>query len=322
MITQLFIGIDVSKDTLDVSVTSGDSRFDSRSVTNDAKGFAELFEWLTKFGTLESWRMTLEATSAYHRAFVLWFAEKGVAVLVLNPKQARDLARGLGILRKNDATDAKVLAQCALMAWREPVPLPDVQQAELQELSRRMDVLTRQRASERKRLLRPGACEAFMESCRRLIEFLTQEIEQLEAAWNDVLAVCQDLKATHKVILSIPGVGQVTARVVISEMYVTPRERSVKQCVAYAGLAPQEQTSGTSVRRQTRTFKTGNKRLRTALYMGAVSSIRRDSGCRDLYTRIVGTGKAKKIALVAVMNKILRRIAAVAKRGTVWTPEP
>ncbi len=119
----LFIGVDVSKDTLDVAIYGPDGLLDSFKVSNDDKGFAQIHKRLSGKGSPESWHIALEATSAYHRAIVLWMAEIGVKVLVLNPKQARDLAKGLGVLRKSDHTDAIVLGQCAKMAWREPTAL-------------------------------------------------------------------------------------------------------------------------------------------------------------------------------------------------------
>jgi transposase len=273
----LFVGNDVSKDTLDISITFDGKRFETLVVSNDAKGFAQLWAWLLLRAAPAAWRINLEATSAYHRAVVEWFAARGVLILVLNPKQARDLAKGLGILRKNDRTDAKVLALCAKMAWREPTPLATGVRFALQEVSRRIDVLTRQKASERKRLLKPGACEGLLASCRRLIQFIEEEIQLLEANWLALLKQCQDLALMHDNVLSIPGVGKVTARVVVSELYVVQRPRTSKECVAYGGLAPQEHSSGTSLRRQEVTFSTGNKRLRTALYMSAISSITRDA---------------------------------------------
>ena len=117
----------------------------------------------------------------------------------------------------------------------------------------------------------------------------------------------------------MPGVGHKTAGDVVSELLVAPRQRTVRQCVAYAGLAPHERTSGTSLRKPGRTFATDNKRLRTALYMGAVSTLRCDASSRELYARIVGQGKHKKVAIVAVMSKLMRRIAAVVNRGTPYT---
>lgn len=322
MIAHLHVGIDVSKDTLDLSATLDGARLDALRVPNDPSGFEALHAWLLARSPQEGWRVALEATSAYHRALVLWLAGRGVAALVLNPKQARDLARGLGVLRKNDATDARVLAQCARMAWREPTPLPSKERAELQEVSRRIDALVGERAKERSRLLKPSACEGLLESCRRVVAFLDEEIRLLERRWGELLKACEPLRAKHAAVLSVPGVGPVAARVVVSELYAVDRDRSPRECVAYAGLAPQEQTSGTSVRRQTRALTTGNKRLRSALYMGAVSSARHDPGCRGLYERIVAQGKPKKVALVAVMNKTMRRVAAVAKRGTKWTKDP
>lgn len=322
MITHLHVGVDVSKDTLDLSATLDGARFDGLKVANAPSGFEELLAWLASRADASVWRIALEATSAYHRALVLWLAERGVATLVLNPKQARDLARGLGVLRKNDATDAMVLARCARMAWREPTPLPSEERARIQEVSRRIDALVAQRARERNRLLKPCACEALLESCRLLVAFLDGEIARLEALWKGLVKACEPLRAKHAAVLSVPGVGPVAARVVVSELYAVERERTGRECVAYAGLAPQERTSGTSVRRQTRTLATGNKRLRSALYMGAVSSVRHDPGCRELYERIVAQGKPKKLALVAVMNKTMRRVAAVAQRGTPWTKDP
>ncbi len=316
----LFAGIDVSKDTLDISATLDGISFHSLHTTNSDKGYAALLKWLAKFAAMESWRITLEATSAYHRGLVLWFEKKGSRILVMNPKQARDLAKGLGILRKNDRTDARVLALCSQMAWKEPTPLPSGKRMELQEISRRIDVLTKQRAGELRRLQKPGACKALLASCRHMAGLLAKEIARLEQQWSKTLEHCTDLATIFEVVKTVPGVGAKTARVVVSELYVTERERTVKECAAYAGVVPHEQTSGTSLRRKPQIFTTGNKRLRSALYMGAISIVSHDAESRHLYERIVDQGKPRKIGVVAVMNKTMRRIAAVAKRGTPWVP--
>ena len=316
----LFVGIDVSKDTLDISATFDGSSFHSFHAANSDKGFASLFRWLSKLSAAEDWRISLEATSAYHRQLVLWFDKKGTRILVMNPKQARDLAKGLGVLRKNDRTDAKVLAHCSQMAWKEPTPLPSGKRMELQEISRRIDVLTKQRAGELRRLQKPGACKPLLASCRRIAKLLEKEIAQLERIWSKTLEECSDLARIFEVVKTVPGVGAKIARVIVSELYVTERERSVKECAAYAGVVPHEQTSGTSLRRKPQIFATGNKRLRSALYMGAISIVVHDVESRSLYERIVEQGKAKKVGVVAVMNKMMRRIAAVAKRGTSWVP--
>ena len=317
IVHHLNIGIDVSKDTLDVAFTDHKGKSRAFQVTNDEEGFAMLANELARAAPKECWRIALEATSAYHRAVVFHMLGLGVKVLVLNPKQARDLARGLGVLRKNDKTDAGVLALCAKMAWREPEALAQGVGHRLQEVSRRIEVLTSRRAGERKRLLKPGVGELVQESCRRQIGLLDEELALMERAWEELLEG-SEFETAYTNVRSVPGCGAVTARKVVSEMLVVPRTRTKAQCVAYAGLAPHEQTSGTSLRRKATTFSTGNKFLRTALYMGAVSSLRHDQQSRDLYLRLVSAGKPKKVAIVAVMAKLMRRIAAVANRGTPW----
>lgn len=315
MVLQSSVGVDVSKDTLDAAFTTDGSKFSTRTYPNTTRGFAELWNWLMELSP-EGWKLALEATSAYHKALVRDFAERGIVPLVLNPKQARDLARGLGILRKDDATDARVLALCAKMAWRAPQSLPSLTAEALQEISRRLDVLTRQLAAERKRLLKPGAGKELVASARRHIRWLQAEIEKLEKQWLEALAKIPELVKSYALALGVPGVGPKTARVVISELYATPRERTAKQCAAYAGVSPNDRSSGTSLKKPARTSPAGNKRLRTALYMGAVSTLRFDLECRDLYDRIIGEGKHEKLAIVAVMNKQIRRIHAVVSRGT------
>jgi transposase len=162
------------------------------------------------------------------------------------------------------------------MAWREPDCPIDSLSEELQEISRRLDVLTRLMADERRRLLKPGAGKALTASSRKHIRWLEAEIERLEGEWLEALNQSPELLKTYLLSLGVPGVGHKTARVVVSELYANSRSRTVKECAAYAGVAPFERSSGTSLRKPSRTSPTGNKRLRTALYMGAVSNLRND----------------------------------------------
>lgn len=318
MIQQLHVGIDISKDTLDIAATLDGKSFQTLKTFNDPKGFAQIWRWLESQAEPENWRVGLEATSAYHRLLVRHFEEKGKRILVLNPKQARDLAKGLGILRKDDAVDAQVICLCMMMAWREPELLPDEAGQRLQELSRRIDLMVQLRSDEKRRQQKPGSCKELLASIRRHIVFLDKEIVRLEQEWLEALNASKELQESYALALGVPGVGRKTARVVVSELCAAPRKRTVRQCVAYAGLAPHARTSGTSLRKPSRTSRSGNKRLKRALYMGAVGMLKRDAECRDLYMRIVGQGKPAKLALVAVMNKTMRRIAAVLNRGTPY----
>lgn len=314
----LTVGIDVSKDTLDISASNDGCTFRSYKTSNSEAGFCKIHEWLQTIAAPESWRICVEATSSYHKRLVLWFEGRNVQLLVLNPNQARDLAKGLGIMHKSDPADATVLAKCARMAWREPTPIPAGKKADLQEISRRIEVLTKMRADEKRRLKKPAASEAFLTSCHRTIAQFDQEIERLEFDWMELLRKSDDLSQTYDLIRTVPGVGHKTARVLVCELFIVERKRTPKQCAAYAGVAPYEQTSGTSLRKNARTFSTGNRRLRCALYMACIATVRFDPEMKSLYDRIVEQGKAKKVAIVAAMNKMIRRVCAVANRKTPW----
>ena len=309
----------MSKDTLDICLKLEEGRSESFKEKNSEEGFEKILERImrrAKEGV--EVRICLEATSSCHKAVCWWMVERGVRVKVLAPKQARDLARGLGILRKNDATDARVLALCSEKAWDEPRLQPGRKASALQELSRRIDCLKSQVADEKKRLGKPSACGLLTSSCRKVIKLLDEEVRRLSELWLKEMKAIKGMKEKHALLLTVPGVGPETARKVLSELYLTDEPKGVDQCVAYAGLAPQESSSGTSLHRKASIHGTGNKQLRTALYMGAVSCSHKDKECRAHYERLIARGKPVKVALAAIMARMMRRIATVVLRGTPW----
>jgi len=318
----LSVGVDVSKDTLDICFLAEDGKKHSFNVKNSHAGFEQIVQKLEKQAPKDSWRITMEATSSCHKALVWHLAKEGVRAWVMAPKQARDLAKGLGIIRKNDATDAYVLAVCSLKNWDEPRRPLTPEQAEIQEISRRIDSLKGQAADEKKRMAKPSACSDLLKSCKRVIKNLDAEIEKLSLLWLVKMKKSEELVKKHRLMLSIPGVGHETARKVLSELLLTDEIKKVKQCIAYAGLAPQECSSGTSLKRKATIHGTGNSFLRTALYMGAISCSRHDTECSAHYDRMLEAGKPKKCALVAIMARMLRRIVTVVNRGTEWIPAP
>ncbi|MEG4990299.1 IS110 family transposase [Microcoleus sp. BR0-C5] len=318
----LNVGVDVSKDTLDLCFFAKDQIKHSFTVKNSPAGFEQIVKKLEKMAPKDQWRITMEATSSCHKALVWHLAEEGVPAVVMAPNQARSLAKGLGIIRKNDATDAYVLAVCSQKNWKTPRKPPTKEQAELQELSRRIDSLKAQAADEKKRMGKPSACAELIKSCTRVIRLLDKEIQQVSQLWLVKLKQSQELVKKHRLMLSIPGVGPETARKVLSELFLTDELKNVKQCIAYAGLAPQECSSGTSLNRKATIHGTGSRFLRTALFMGAISCSRHDAECSAHYDRMLEAGKPKKCALVAIMARMLRRIVTVVNRGTEWTPTP
>lgn len=308
-------GIDVSMETLDVGIFSQDRHGRHRQFPNDEFGFAKLREFAEGFGVD---CFALEATGPYHKAVVRFLREGGARVVCLNPRRARQLALGLGILAKDDKLDAFVLARAVAMGARsEPSERTRVHEAAL-ELSRRIEQLGQDRAKERTRLKEPRLSQFVEESLRRHIQWLGAQIEELERQWLDLIQEDADLLESYRFVISVPNVGPKTARVVVSEL--PPKEQILarRKAVGLAGLAPKRKRSGTSLNAPDRIPKACNSHLKKALYMPAVQALRRSPDLRDFYVRLVGTGKHPKQALTAVMRKIWTRILAVLERRSEW----
>jgi transposase len=310
-------GTDVSKEALDVRMVSerasGFKRF-----TNDIAGFSELLAWGRK---LEVVIYALEATGTYHKALVSYLHSAGCKVIVHNPYRIRQLAIGLGILNKDDKVDAGVLARAALLSLgKASCPVSEIRQ-EAQEVSRRIDQLKHQLAKERTRLKEPRVSTRVGASLRREIEHLRGEIQTLEREWLEVVGADQQLKEVYRLILSVPNVGPITARIMVSELPLESLE-SKRKAIGLAGLAPKRRRSGTSLNAPDALPFAFVRTLKKALYMPAIQALRRNAELRDFYMRLIAKGKHPKQGIVAVMRKIFARILAVVQRGTEWQETP
>lgn len=308
-------GIDVSMETLDLGVIAKGRNGRHRRFTNDNSGFAQLYEFAQNSG-VECF--ALEATGPYHKALVRFLRQQGRQVVCLNPRRARQLALGLGILAKDDKLDAFMLAQAVAMgACSHSSERTLVHEAAL-ELSRRVEQLKQDRAKERTRLREPRLSKFVDESLRRHIDWLGDEIDRLEQEWLKLIQTDPDLAESYRFVRSVPNVGPKTARVVVSEL--PPKEQILarRKAVGLAGLAPKRKRSGTSLNAPDRVPKACNAHLKKAMYMPAVQSLRRSPDLREFYMRLVAAGKHPKQALAAVMRKILTRILAVLERRSEW----
>lgn len=262
-------------------------------------------------------QVVLEPTGGYELGLALWaHAQPGWQVLRPNPRHVREWARSQGRRAKTDRQDALVLAQYGAQvptpAWQ---PLP-AEVGELEQLLHRRDEL--ETALQRERLRQqqvaaragqPGMPAAVGQSIARLIEALEREQAALEQAIAAHLRQHAPLAAARDRLLSVPGVGArnvVPLLVLLSRWQVqTSGHGSAKGLVAFAGLDPQPHQSGTSVHRHATISRQGEARLRSRLYMGALGALRGDNPVHQFYDRLVGRGKAKKLALVAAARKIL-----------------
>ena len=313
-----WVGIDVSKDTLDACLLPEGGAPRHQTFANDPAGHAALVAWAD--GLDPSAGFCLESTGAYGLAVATALAEAGRHAAVVNPARVKyaGLMRGQG--NKTDRADAKLIAEYASRerptAWR-PAP---AETQELQALVRRRDDLREMAAREKGRLAAPGLSRAARQSLTRTVRFLGREADRLQREADRLIASSPALSADRELLLSIPGVGEVTAQAILAELPEPGRLASAEKAAAFAGLAPRQYRSGSSVHKRTRLSKAGNARLRKALYLPALTAIRFNPLLKALFERLVAAGKAKMAAVGACMRKLLMIAYGVLKNRAPFDP--
>jgi transposase len=305
----LYVGIDVSKATLDVAILPLGRHF---VVSNDEAGIDELL------GGLEDPNkpilVVLEASGGYERAVAAAIAASGIAVAVLNPRQTRDFARATGKLAKTDRLDAKALAGFAEAIRPKPRALPEEEAQEFRAILARRRQLIQMMSAEKNRL-GAAASKAVARRIRAHLRWLEKELSRTDRDLDEAIEGSPAFKENEALLRSVPGVGPVLCRTLLSELpelgSLAPRELS-----ALVGVAPLNRDSGTL--RGKRAVWGGRSRVREALYMGALVASRHNPHIKEFYERLVAAGKPKKVALVACMRKLLVILNALLRDRTPW----
>lgn len=309
--TELFVGIDVSKATLDGSVRPTGQSFQQ---PNDPDGIAALLALLLP---LRPTLILLEATGGYELAAAAALAAAGLAVAVVNPRQARDFAKAIGRLAKNDRIDAEVLAHFAQAVRPEPRPLPDEAARSLDALLARRRQLLGMLTMERNRLgtCADGAVKADLEAhVAWLLERIGRSEKELEAA----IKASPVWREKEDLLRSIPGIGPVAGRTLLAALPELGKLTN-KQAAALAGLAPFDDDSGQ--RRGTRHIRGGRADVRAVLYMAALSASKYNPPLRAFRERLAKAGKKAKVILVAVARKLVVLANAILRAGRRWSPD-
>jgi transposase len=326
---QGWLGIDVSAATFNASflvARNGKEKEWQRELPNGPAGFTKLLRWVESKapGLLASHtcHFCMEATGAYSQALALFLAEAGQPVSVVNPAYVRYAGLSQGAANKTDPADARAIARYARKEtpalWRASQP----EVRALVALMRRLESLKTHLVQEKNRLGVPGVpglIPAIRNSLKKSIAFLEREIAGLEKEIGSHIDRHPGLKSDKELLLSIPGIGEVCAHWVLAELPDVSQFPSAEAAAAYAGLNPKEHRSGTSVRRKTRISKAGNKHLRKALYMPAMSAARFNPAVRALYDRLIARAMLPKAALIAAMRKLLMIAYGVLKSRQKFT---
>jgi transposase len=304
-----FVGIDVSKEGLDVHVLRGWAE----RVDNTLAGLQELKRRLAE---LSVERIVLEATGGYERLAVAELSLAKLPVVVINPRQVRDFAKAIGRLAKTDEIDAEVLARFAEAVRPELRPLPDDVQQKLQEILTRRGQLIQMRTAENNRLGQL-ANRAMREGLQKHLAFLKKQLDQLEKDLDRLIRDTPAWQAKVDLLQTVPGIGPQTARTLVAQLSELGAA-SRQQIAALVGVAPMNRDSGTL--RGKRTTMRGRATVRTALYMATLNASRFNQVIRAHYQKLLAAGKPKKVALVACMRKLLAILNAMLRNQKTWQP--
>lgn len=305
------IGIDISKRTFDLALLRN-TRLKHKSFPNTPAGHAALVAWLHQQGVRQA-HACLEATNVYGDALAETLFDHGYTVSLVNPARVKGFAQSELSRTKTDKADAGVIARFCL-AMAPPPWVPDPQEIrELRALVRRLEALMAMRQQERNRLA--VAAPVVAPTIQTHIDFLDRSIRETTQRIRQHIDQHPDLKHKKDLLLSIPGIGETTIHVVLSEFADIRRFRSAKCLAAFIGVAPRQRQSGSSVRGRTVLSKMGRGPLRKALFMPALVALRYNPVLKAMRERLLAAGKAKMAIVGAAMRKLVHLIYGVLKSG-------
>jgi transposase len=310
MADELYLGIDVAKDSFEVASDPAGLKL---SVPNSPKGRREFLV------VLQSHRValiTLEATGGYERALVADLLGAGHRVVVANPRQVRDFARGMGQLAKTDAIDASMIATFGRVVKPQPRPKPNDQTVDLGELVRRRHQLSDLLTAESNRL--PMARHPKVRrSLQKMIRTLETQIADLDRLIRDNIESDDGLQHKDQVLQSFKGVGPQTSAMLLSHLPELGRLNR-QEIAALSGLAPWDVKSGKWSGKSR--IRGGRQEVRNTLYMAALVAVRWNPIIGKFYQRLLSQGKQFKVAITACMRKILVILNTLVRNDTLWSP--
>jgi transposase len=315
----MFVGIDVSKDRLDAAVHGEATRL---QVTRDERGLAELVAGLRDLSSPVR-LVVMEATGGYERDVAAALAAAKIPVAVVNARQVRDYARALGRLAKTDNIDASVLASFAEAVKPTPQPIADELSQQLEALLTRRTQIVQMLASEKNRramlLVQRSSKHGarVTKSIDSHIEWLEKQVTALDDEIDTTIKKSPVWREHDDLLRSVPGVGPVTSRVLIGYLPELGKLNR-KEIASLVGLAPFNNDSGK--RNGKRSIWGGRGYIRSVLYMAAVTAVRFNADLKVFYDRLLAAGKVPKLALTAVMRKLLVRLNAMMRSRSRWSP--
>lgn len=301
------VGIDIGKSMLDIYIHELNDYFQFNNTPDDIK---VLVSKLARFNIA---RIVVEATGGYERALVEALAERGLPVIVVQPKKIRDFANAQGVIAKTDKIDAKIIAQFGAVMKPEPRKLQSAEIRYIRDMLARRRQLMESRTQEMNRIQR--APKPISRSHTAMIKFLDKEIEWIDRKLNSKVHEILEWKRTAEILLSTPGIGTGVAYTLLGELPELGT-LSNKKIAALVGLAPYNKDSGKM--KGIRRIRGGRAPIRTVLYMAMLSAIQHNPVMKSFYAKLVAQGKHKKVAITACMRKMISILNTMVRDSSEW----
>lgn len=303
MLKETFVGIDIAKDKLDVHVLPKGTDFTCQF---DASGIASL---LSRLQEENPTMIIMEATGGREAIVAAELGAVGLPVAIVNPRQVRDFARGIGKLAKTDKIDAFVLARFGETNRPEPQPIPTEQQSQFKELVTRRRQLIGLRSAEKNRT-HCARSQRVRQSIEAVITTLDRELAQIDRDIDDLIRNSPLWREQEKLLRTFKGVGPVVSRTVLAKLPELGKlDRQEIACLV--GVAPLNKDSGKM--RGKRMISGGRKDVRDALFMAARTAVNHNKVIKPFYERLIKAGKLYKVAMTACMRKILVILNAMVR---------
>ena len=304
-----FVGIDVSKDTLDIAIRPTNEQF---TIANSVGELAALSKRLQALSVA---RIVVEASGGYEVLLVTHLAAAGLPVVRVNPRQARHFAQATNQLAKTDRVDARLLAQLGEQLQPQLRPLPSAEQQEFDALLTRRRQLVDMLVAEKNRRQQVAHLKRLAKQIDAHIKWLEKRLQQSDKQLRETVEKSPVWQVNDRLLQGVPGIGEVTARTLLAALPELGK-LSNKQIAALVGVAPYARESGGW--RGARRIRGGRAPVRAVLYMATVSATRYNPVIKAFYARLVQAGKKKKVALVACMRKLLTILNTIIKEQKEW----
>lgn len=324
-----WVGADVSKATFDVGLVGCDQHYPdtplreirTNSFERSPKGVEAFLDWLDRQDVEEQKvRVVMEATGSYSSELAVWVlcVRPSLSPAIVNPYDTAAFIKNMGVRNKTDRLEARAPGLYGVERRPQPYEPLSPEHARLRSLSRYRDQLVRERTMMKNRMQESGACAFMKKSQNKRLRLIGDDIERVEKEMKALVNHDEDLKRDVTLLGSIYGVAFINATTVLAELGDLRRFALARQLTAFAGMSPRHRDSGSSVHGRSRLCKQGNPRVRRSFYLSAMVAIRGNNQFRQTYRRLLGEGKAKMVALAAIMRILLVLMRAILINGQAY----